>query len=718
LPPLTPAFDQSTIPYYNIYFSDTWHMKPTFTLTYGLGWTLEMPPTEANGKQIIAVDTADEPIHTADYIAARERAALAGDVYNPEIGFTLLANSANAPKYPYNPYYGGLSPRIAAAWSPHFENDSIAGKIFGAQDTVLRGGYGRQYARLNGVTQVLLPLLGLGLIQPVSCNQNLAAAGPAGAYNGSGSCGATGTANPSNAFRIGTAASLTGGPTAPVPIPTATLPQPDYPGYNNTGAADPAALDPSFRPAAIDSFDFTIQRQLSRKVSLELGYIGRKITHDFQPINLNAVPHMMTLGGQRFDNAYANLVLQYCGGIAGLAGGGCGGAAGPLPINSISAQPFFETALGGPTSTYCKTGVTVGTVTVTPTNCTQAVALNEGNNVINPAPGFSSVGTGNLVVAGVFDLWSDLDAGPLQAVNGGALPGATMMNTPITTSTFGTNGQYSSGVAVDASVGYGNYNAGFASLKMADWRGLTAQSNFTWSKALGSGSIYQAVSEFTVDDPYNLGEGYGRQGFDQRVTFNAFAVYQPPFFKGQSGPMGRLLGGWTMAAVFTAGSGTPVEVGSTNFNEQEFGSADGIGFGNDDTAVTIGHQPNMKAYYCVANAACPGQTAGDGLPVNGFKNGSLEVNNWRNPILGLDNRDCGAGCISGLNYWNMDFSVKKSIRVAEGISMEFQGVFSNVFNHNQWLNGSFPYLGNGGGFGALGGEAGARNIELGLRFRF
>ena len=55
-PPLTPAYDQSTIPYYNLYFSDTWRMKPRFTLTYGLGWTLEMPPTEANGKQVMFVD--------------------------------------------------------------------------------------------------------------------------------------------------------------------------------------------------------------------------------------------------------------------------------------------------------------------------------------------------------------------------------------------------------------------------------------------------------------------------------------------------------------------------------------------------------------------------------------------------------------------------------------------------------------------------------------
>ena len=36
-PPLTPAFDQSTIPYYNVYFSDTWHMKPDFHSHVRLG---------------------------------------------------------------------------------------------------------------------------------------------------------------------------------------------------------------------------------------------------------------------------------------------------------------------------------------------------------------------------------------------------------------------------------------------------------------------------------------------------------------------------------------------------------------------------------------------------------------------------------------------------------------------------------------------------------
>ena len=61
-PPLTPAFDQSTIPYYNVYFSDTWHMKPTFTLTYGLGYALEMPPVEKSGKQIEVVDASGQQL--------------------------------------------------------------------------------------------------------------------------------------------------------------------------------------------------------------------------------------------------------------------------------------------------------------------------------------------------------------------------------------------------------------------------------------------------------------------------------------------------------------------------------------------------------------------------------------------------------------------------------------------------------------------------------
>ena len=67
----------------------------------------------------------------------------------------------------------------------------------------------------------------------------------------------------------------------------------------------------------MDTFTFTFARQLNNKMSLEVGYIGRLIHNEYLPINLNAVPYMMTKGGQTFAKAYANAVLQYCGGIQG-----------------------------------------------------------------------------------------------------------------------------------------------------------------------------------------------------------------------------------------------------------------------------------------------------------------------------------------------------------------------------------------------------------------
>ena len=132
----------------------------------------------------------------------------------------------------------------------------------------------------------------------------------------------------------------------------------------------------------VDSFDLTIQRQLSKNITLEVGYIGRRITHEYQPINVNAVPYMMTVGGQRFDKAYANLVLQYCGGMAGLGGGNCAGNLG-----AVTPQPFFEAALAR--HWLLQSGVR---------ELHTAVAANEGN-----------AGTANLSSQNVWSLWSDLE---------------------------------------------------------------------------------------------------------------------------------------------------------------------------------------------------------------------------------------------------------------------------------------------------------------------
>ena len=140
-----------------------------------MGWTLEMPPTEATGKQVALVDASAEPIEALDYLKQRQTAALNGQVYNPNGGFALVGNVGNGLKYPFNPFYGSFSPRVGAAWNPHFGGEGFLGHLLGGDSTVIRGGYGRVYGRLNGVGLVLTPLLGAGLIQPVQCRLALAA---------------------------------------------------------------------------------------------------------------------------------------------------------------------------------------------------------------------------------------------------------------------------------------------------------------------------------------------------------------------------------------------------------------------------------------------------------------------------------------------------------------------------------------------------------------
>jgi hypothetical protein len=687
-PPLTPASDQSTIPYYNVYFSDTWHMKPTFTLTYGLGWTLEMPPVEKSGKQIELVDQSNQLLDVQSYLHSRQNAALQGQVYNPIVGFNLVGNTENGRKYPYDPFYGSFSPRLAAAWSPKFGSDSAMGKVFGAQDTVIRGGYGRVFGRLNGVDLVLVPLLGTGLIQPVQCIGALT----------TGVCAGTGGANPNTAFRIGV-----DGLTAPLPQALPTLPQPLYPGINGIAAGAGESLDPHFRPNVVDSFDLTIQRQLHRGITVELGYIGRRIQHEYQPININAVPYMMTLGGQRFDKAYANTVLQYCGGLAGLGGVGCAANAG-----AVTPQPFFETALAG--TGYC-TGFA---------NCTQAVVANEGAN-----------GTGNLTFANVWSLWSDLDQG---GIGGGSTPGTTnpgfnfprsMLNTllpgtaPCPGATganpppCGASGQLTSGVGVNASIGHGNYNGGFISFKVADWHGLTTQSNFTWSKTLSTGAVTQSTSADTAPDPFDLNRAYGLAGFDRKFVYNLFFVYAPPFYKGQQGIVGRVLGGWTLAPIFTAGSGLPVTIGTANGGGQAFGEGDSVNFfgnGNSENAVPMGHL--QTGIY---------KTAGN-LP-SFFPDQTAAFNQIRQPILGLDSKDGGWGVIRGLPYWNMDFSIRKNFKITERFNFEFQTVIVNILNHPVFFDpGPGDYLDTSGSptsFANLPGQGNTpRTMEFGLRLSF
>jgi hypothetical protein len=205
-----------------------------------------------------------------------------------------------------------------------------------------------------------------------------------------------------------------------------------------------------------------------------------------------------------------------------------------------------------------------------------------------------------------------------------------------------------------------------------------------------------------------------------------FVVYQPPFYKGQSGVLGHLLGGWTFAPLFAAGSGQPLPVGTINAGGS-YGEGDSNAFtanGNTENAVLIA--PYRGGNSAHRTAGTPGFGDG-GLPVNLFGNPEAVYNNFRNPILGLDTKNYGWGVLTGLPYWNMDMSIKKDIRFTERISSEFQVVFTNVLNHAQLLDPVGLAVGSPGSFGNLPGEGNGtnnngpytpRSMEFGFRVRF
>lgn len=677
-PPKTPGFDQSVVPTYDVHFSDTWHVRPTLTVTYGLGYGLAMPPYEINGKQVSMVDAAGNFIDIQSYENNRVAAALKGQVYAPQIGFATIKNAnGGQSKYPYDPFYGGFSPRASLAWSPSFDN-GILGAIFGRNKTVIRGGFARIYGRLNGVDLMLVPLLGPGLLQAVSCPNP----------NRDGSCG---SATPTTAFRVGV-----DGSTVQLPSVTQTLPQPFFPGAVQNGvlnspAADGSQLDPKMRPNHSNEFTFSIQRSISSKLLLEAGYIGRSIKNEFQEINIDAVPWMTTLNGQSFAQAYANVYQQICPG----SGPVCNTAAAAAAA-AVTPQAFFEAAMGGANSPYC-TGFA---------SCTAAVASKEA---------------GNIRATKAYTTWYDI-----SNATGWTLGRSLLRNLPAT-------GQALSG-AFDFinSYGFGNYNAAFFSATIKDWHGLTARSNFTWGRALGTGSVTQASSSITVPNPYDFKNGFGTYGvqpFDVKFTYSLLMFYQSPFFRSQKGVLGHILGGWTIAPLFTARTGLPQRI-STSTNAESFGEVYNGQSANYEgapgfTPFTGGNTPQYNVQVS-GTCATPGGNASVGTTgntgMNMFANPCAVYNEFRRPVLGLDTGSGGFG-IRGFGFWNLDATISKDFRVTEGIGATLVFQFVNILNH--FVPGDpTTSIDTATSFGVVNSQfstpngAASRAIEFGLRVRF
>lgn len=322
----TPLITNSKLNAFEFYGADSWRVTPSLTINYGLMYSWQTPPVEAEGKQTVAVfRDSGELINPKEYLRQKFEAAGRGEVYNPAISYIPIRESNRSGAF--NIDWKNISPRLHVAWAPSARG-GLFGALVGENRTVLRGGYSLLYDRQNTVQTITIPTLGVGFGQTVSVNAPVNSLG--------------------QRFRAGVDGPL------PLPAPSAAT-SPIVPTVP-FGEVLSFVVDPFSTVPRSHTVNFTVQRQLPGDMVLEVGYAGRFGRNLYQSLNLNQVPYnfLDTASGQTFAQAFDALAEQLRSGVR--------------PAN-VNAQPWFENLLVNlPAANGSRT---------------RALAASQTNNIIN-----------------------------------------------------------------------------------------------------------------------------------------------------------------------------------------------------------------------------------------------------------------------------------------------------------------------------------------------
>lgn len=272
-----------------------------------------------------------------------------------------------------------------------------------------------------------------------------------------------------------------------------------------------------------------------------------------------------------------------------------------------------------------------------------------------------------------------------------------------------------------------NYNALQASLTVRERRGWTASVNYTWSHSIDNASDGQdyVANATQPDNSFRADSERGNSNFDVRQRLVAtFGYAIPNFIKSRP----RLGGGWQLGGILTLRTGSPFHVNlfdDYNGTGEFFPRPDLVG---DPFAGTSG--PDRFLNLSAFSVPCTLDPAGDGSAascVPGTQHfGSL-----------------GRNALTGPGYKNFDFSVVKTTRFNERVSLQLRAEFFNIFNHPNFaspllpgfaadasFNGIDPVTGRGIGFLPITvtpdvgignpflGGGGPRNIQFATRLTF
>ena len=240
-------------------------------------------------------------------------------------------------------------------------------------------------------------------------------------------------------------------------------------------------------------------------------------------------------------------------------------------------------------------------------------------------------------------------------------------------------------ISSDENIFSSNYNSLQVSLTRRIRNGAILAVNYTWSKALGDVG--------TPQNTYNIRAEYGPDPNDRRNIFNANLVYPLPFYRGQSGVRGHLLGGWELSGIVAYGSG--------QFLTATTSALDPAGIG-----ILVGPATARPDYLSNPNSSAP-HTVQQWFNASAFQ--EVPAGQYRPGNDGTSN-------ILGPGYGKWDLSIFRTVRFERGVNMQLRAEAFNVFNHVNFTGVSTGLEATN--YGQVTAAGDARVLQLGAKFNF
>lgn len=315
---------------YDFYFQDSWKIRPSLTLSYGLRYGYSTPVYETQGLE------AAPNIALNEYFSRRQAAAFNGQNYTEPLLIELSGKKNGRPPM-YDADKDNFQPRISIAWAPNFEG-GLGALIFGKNRTgVLRGGFA-----------ITNDYYGQQLAVSFDNNNTLGFLGnytsPANSFNL--------TTNP-GPFWDGTGMNIQMFPDVVAPGQlTFPLQQPE-----DLGMRIEASIDRGIQAPVHYSTNITFGRELPGKLYLEASYINRTARNLLATRDVMAVNNLRDpVSGMTYYEA-AGIIAQHAqsGGTLGTVPnvpffnnlwtpGVIGAARGGNWVGLTNSQAFFRLA--------------------------------------------------------------------------------------------------------------------------------------------------------------------------------------------------------------------------------------------------------------------------------------------------------------------------------------------------------------------------------------